>query len=55
MLGFPSFGVLFWCRYNMDYFSISGSILGSPYCGKVPYVGIPQGFIGIIQGCIAVK
>ena len=35
--GFPKIrGTLFWGLNNKDY-SISGSILGSPYFGKLPY------------------
>ena len=34
--GFPKVGVPFWSTYNKDYGNL-GSILGSPYCGKLPY------------------
>ena len=33
---FPKLGVPFWGPNNKDY-SILGSILGSPYFGKLPY------------------
>ena len=36
---FPKLEVPFWrVPYNKDY-SIFGSILGSPYLGKLPYLG----------------
>ena len=34
--GFPKLGVPYWGPHNKDY-SILGSILGSPYFGKLPY------------------
>ena len=34
--GFPKLGVTFWGPNNKDY-SIWGSMLGSPYFGKLPY------------------
>ena len=34
--GLPKLGVPFWGPYNKDY-SILGSIMGSPYFGKLPY------------------
>ena len=40
--GFPKLGVPFWgviCFFK-DY-SILGSVLGSPYCGKLPNIRIP--------------
>ena len=38
--GFPKIkGTLFACPYNKDY-SILGSILGSPYFGRLPYMYI---------------
>ena len=37
-MGFPKLGDLFGDPYNKDY-SILGSILGSPYFGKLPNVG----------------
>ena len=36
--GFPKVGYHFGGLYNKDY-SILGSILGSPYFGKLPYKG----------------
>ena len=36
--GFPKLGVPFWAPYNKDY-NISGSVLGFPYLGKLPYDG----------------
>ena len=38
--GFPKSGVPFWGSNNKDY-SICGSILGSPYFGKLPYTPKP--------------
>ena len=38
MGGFPKLGVIFEAPHNKDY-SILGSILGSPYFGKLPYMG----------------
>ena len=37
--GFPKLGVQNWGPHNKDY-SILGSILGSPYLGKLPYHAI---------------
>ena len=34
--GLPKLGVPYWGPHNQD-FSILGSILGSPYLGKLPY------------------
>ena len=34
--GFPKLWVPFWSPHNTDY-GILGSILGSPYSGKLPY------------------
>ena len=35
-LGFPKLGVPFWGAYNQDYCGMLGSILESPYFGKLP-------------------
>ena len=42
-----NYGYHFGGPYNKDY-SILGSILGSPYCGKLPYRG--NNMIGYISG-----
>ena len=39
-------GVLFEGPNNKDY-SLLGSILGSPYFGKLPYLGILRGLWGV--------
>ena len=39
--GFPNLGYIFGGPYNTDY-SILGSILGSPYFGKLPNSPKPQ-------------
>ena len=37
---FKIMGTFFGGPYNKDY-SILGSILGSPYFGKLPFLGVP--------------
>ena len=45
MWRFPKIrGILFRGPYDKDY-SILGSILGSPYFGKLPYRGLGLGYI----------
>ena len=39
--GYPELGVAYWGRYNKDY-SMLGSILGSPYVGKLNFLGCWQ-------------
>ena len=43
--GFPKLGIPFGWSHNEDY-SISGSILGSPYFGKIPYMDLSQKVLG---------
>ena len=49
--GFPKLGLPFWGPNNKDH-SIFGSILGSPYLGKPPYVPNAR---GLIEGMVATR